>query len=178
MIPLAGLPGVPRSVLPRSGPRPSGPRRSAPRPSGPLSSGRRRVRLAMLTPLAAAAIAVTGCAASGSAGGGSGAGGGAAPAKVSLAFQVRHGSGPTVRHWTLRCEPSGGTHPAAAATCAALLRMKNPFAPPKHMNCPMILRSDRRIVVSGTWFGKKVHRVILDGGCDLRLFAKLGQIFH
>ncbi len=136
----------------------------------------RRYRLpAMLAALAAATIAVAGC----SSGSGGSAGGGAAPAKVSLTFQVRHGSGPAFQHWTLRCEPSGGTHPAASATCASLLKLKNPFAPAnKHMNCPMILRSDRRIEVSGVWFGKKVHRVVLDGGCDMGLFSKLHQIFH
>lgn len=136
--------------------------------------GRSRLALTVLAVLAAAAIAVTGCSSSGS--GGTNAG--AKPAKVSLAFRVTHGSGPAFRHWTLRCEPSGGTHQDAAATCAALLKLKNPFAPPKPMNCPMILRSDRRIVVTGVWFGQKVHRVVLDGGCDMGLFSKLGQIFH
>lgn len=140
-----------------------------------------RLRLMLLAGLAAAAIAVTGCA-SGSSGGGAsngGSGGGRTPAKVSLMFQVTHGKGPAVQHWTLRCEPAGGTHPAATATCASLLKLKNPFAPQnKHVNCPMILRSDRRIVVTGTWFGQKVHRVVLDGGCDLGLYTKLHQIFH
>lgn len=132
--------------------------------------------------VAAACIAVTSCAAAGS-GASNGSGGSSdsagAPAKVSLTFRVTHGSGPAVQHWTLRCEPAGGTHQAAETTCASLLRLKNPFASPdRHMNCPMILASDRRLVVTGTWFGKKVHRVILDGGCDLRLFTKLHQIFH
>ena len=136
-------------------------------------SSRPPVLLAALAALAAAAIAVTGCASSGSGGGGT-----AKPAKVSLTFQVTHGSGPAFQHWTLRCDPAGGTHPAASATCASLLTLKDPFAPPKRMNCPMILRTDRRIVVNGVWFGKEVHRVILDGGCDMALFTKLHQIFH
>ena len=145
----------------------------------PGRTWRPRVLLTALAALAAAAIAVTGCAAGSGGGAGGGASGGAKPAKVSLAFKVTHGAtGPAFRHWTLRCDPAGGTHPAAAATCASLLKLKDPFAPPKHMNCPMILRTDRRIVVSGIWFGRKVHRVVLDGGCDMGLFTKLGQIFH
>lgn len=146
----------------------------------PGHPGRPRVLLIVLTALTAAGIAVTGCASSGSGGGTGGSGGGASatPAKVSLTFRVTHGSGPAFQHWTLHCDPPGGTHPAAAATCTALLKLKNPFAPPKHANCPMIVHSDRRITVNGTWFGKKVHRVIADGGCDLRLFTKLDQIFH
>jgi Subtilisin inhibitor-like len=144
---------------------------------------RPRALMTMMAAVAAAAIAVTGCA-SGSSGGGASNGGsgsdGSAPAKVSLTFQVTHGAGsPAFQHWTLHCDPAGGTHPAPAATCASLLKLKNPFAPQnKHMNCPMILRSDRRIVVTGSWFGQKVHRVVLDGGCDLGLYAKLHQIFH
>jgi hypothetical protein len=42
----------------------------------------------------------------------------------------------------------------------------------------MILRSNRRIVVTGTWFGTKVHRLLVDGGCDMTLFSKLDRIFR
>jgi hypothetical protein len=163
---LAGLPGRHRS----------GRTLRADRPARP------RVLLTLLAAVAAAAIAVTGCASGSSGGGGSagnGGNGGATAAKVSLTFKVSHGTAAPFQHWTLRCDPAGGTHPAAAATCTSLLKLKSPFAAQnKHVNCPMILRSDRRIVVTGTWFGQKVHRVVLDGGCDLGLVTKLHQIFH
>ena len=42
----------------------------------------------------------------------------------------------------------------------------------------MILRSDQKILVTGTWLGKSVHRIVLDGGCDLVLFSKLHKILN
>ncbi len=130
----------------------------------------------LLAGLAAAAVALAPAACSSSAG----QGGTAPTAKVALTFKVNHGPGtPVVRHWTLSCEPAGGTRPNAATACSALLKLKNPFAPrSKAIACPMILRSDRKIIVTGTWFGTKVHRLVMDGGCDLALFSKLGKIFR
>ena len=42
--------------------------------------------------------------------------------------------------WTLRCDPTGGTHPDAQAACRDLLRAKNPFAPIPHGSGQTILR--------------------------------------
>jgi hypothetical protein len=131
---------------------------------------------------AACAIAVAGCGTqlapgSGSAGSGGAGGSKPAPAKATLTFTII-GSGP-VKHWTLRCDPPGGTHPDPAATCRTLMRVKNPFAPPaKHIMCPMIMVSDKQIKVTGTWFGSKVNRVLVDGGCDLTIFNKLNPVIH
>ncbi len=137
---------------------------------------------------AAAVLALAGCGTATTPGGGSSASGGpsasstpsAAPAaKVSLTFTMTGMPGQQVQHWTLRCDPPGGTHQDPAAACAALLRMKDPFAArPRRMICPMILASGRQIVVTGTWFGTKVHRHILDGGCDLALFGSVSKIFN
>lgn len=108
----------------------------------------------------------------------SGQGGSSAAAKVMLKFDLTGGPDEP-KHWTLNCEPTGGTHPDPAATCAALLKLKSPFAPTsKQMACPMIMRSDRKILVTGIWLGHSVHRVVLDGSCDLDLFGKLAKILH
>lgn len=113
---------------------------------------------------------------------GASASGGASPpaaAKVSLNLIVLNGPSAAPKHWTLRCDPAGGTHPHAAAACSALLALKNPFALPKtHHMCPMILASDKRVVFTGTYFGAKVNRTIVDGGCDLARWSKLGQVLH
>jgi hypothetical protein len=128
----------------------------------------------LLAAIAAGAVALAGCSAA------SGPGGGGPPAKVALTFVLSDGPGkPVIRHWRLSCEPAGGTRPGAAVACAALLKLNKPFAPlPKGIACPMILRSDRKIVVTGTWFGTKVHRFVVDGGCDMTLFSKLDRIFR
>jgi len=41
----------------------------------------------------------------------------------------------------------------------------------------MLLLSNRKIVVTGTWFGVRVHRIVVDGGCDIALFSKLDKLF-
>jgi hypothetical protein len=81
-------------------------------------------------------------------------------------------------HFTLRCEPAGGTASDPAAACATLLAGSSLFAPrPAHMLCPMIMVGAGRVTVSGTYFGKQVHDTIVDGGCDLSLWAKLKAVF-
>jgi Subtilisin inhibitor-like len=128
--------------------------------------------------VAMAGLALAGCgsvaAPSGPSGGGSSP---AAAPRASLAVTVLNGPGKKTSHWTLRCDPAGGTHPDAAQACAALLALKNPFAPvAAGQDCPMILASSRRVTFVGTWFGAKVNRTIIDGGCDLANWSKLGQV--
>jgi len=42
----------------------------------------------------------------------------------------------------------------------------------------MIMGGDGQIVLTGRWFGKPVHRVVADGGCDLTLFGVLAKILR
>ena len=125
---------------------------------------------------ALAAVALAGCSPSSGTGGTAGTGD---HAKVSLAFQLNNGPGtPVMKHWTLNCEPSGGSQANASVACTALLRLKDPFAPPATgVACPMFLLSNEKIVVTGTWFGVRVHRTVEDGGCDVALFSKLDKLF-
>ncbi len=101
-----------------------------------------------------------------------------APAKVSLTVSIiNEASKP--KHFVLHCQPTGGNMPEAQSLCKTLLAMKKPFTPPfKHVMCPMIMISDHQIVVSGTWFGQKVNRVITDGGCDLGIFNTLDKVIR
>src|SRR5580698_333742 len=67
--------------------------------------------------------------------------------KVSLDIKVS-GSNITTKHWTLQCDPAGGTHPDAAAACTTLLKAKTPFAPvPKGVMCPMIMAGTKTAIV-------------------------------
>jgi hypothetical protein len=144
--------------------------------------------------LAAAGVAIAGLAltACGSvaapSAGGSGSGGSsatatatatAAPPQGSLSITVLNGPNKKIQHWTLQCDPAGGTHPDPARACAALLAIKNPFAQIRTgQECPMILASSRRATFIGTWFGAKVDRTIVDGGCDLANWSKIGQVVN
>jgi Subtilisin inhibitor-like len=106
----------------------------------------------------------------------------AAPAaKISLHVTVTsRGSKP--QRWTLRCDPPGGTHPNPAAACRVLLgkSVKNSlFLPLKRgVMCPMILASTKRATITGSWFGKRLHTILYDGGCDLGRWTKIGAIFN
>jgi hypothetical protein len=42
----------------------------------------------------------------------------------------------------------------------------------------MVLASSQRATFVGTWFGVKVDRTIVDGGCDLANWSKLGPVVH
>jgi hypothetical protein len=139
--------------------------------------------------VAIAGLALTACgsvaapsgagASSGSGGSGTGASSPAPAPKGSLTITVLNGPDKKISHWTLRCDPAGGTHPDPAGACGALMALKNPFAPIRTgQECPMILASSRRVTFVGTWFGAKVDRTIIDGGCDLANWSRLGQVVN
>jgi hypothetical protein len=99
-------------------------------------------------------------------------------AKVSLNLTVTSGPGATPQHWTLRCEPAGGTHPDPAAACRALLRVKDPFAPIPRM-CPMIPADQGagQATITGTYFGQPVSRTLTQNSCAAARWAMLGEVF-
>jgi hypothetical protein len=130
-----------------------------------------------LTGLIAAASLIAACGTASA--GGSGAKSGPNGAKVNLSVTIVHGTESGPKHWTLHCQPTGGTAPDATSACKALLSIKQPFAPVSKIKvCPMILASAEEIVIKGTWFGHQVDRVITDGGCDIGLFESLHKTFY
>ena len=122
------------------------------------------------------AAVVTACASTHSAGGNA-----ASPraAKVSLAIQVTGKPGAKPEHWTLRCDPAGGTHPDPQAACDVLLHARSPFAAvPGHLACPMIPAGAKSASVKGTWFGKHVDASFVQSRCGRLSWSKVGQIFN
>jgi Subtilisin inhibitor-like len=102
----------------------------------------------------------------------------AAASKVSLDVTFTASANAAAAHYTLRCEPAGGTVSNPAVACAKLLAGTSLFAPrPAHMLCPMIMVGAGRATVTGTYFGKQVHVTITDGGCDLSIWARLKAVF-
>ena len=128
----------------------------------------------LLAGIVVGALAVAGC----SSGTGPPHAHGGGSAKVALKFQMKGDATGHGKPKTLTCDPAGGSQPAATSACSVLLKLKkNPFAPiAKQMNCPMLLRSNKKILVTGTWFGVTVHRLVVDGGCDIALFDSLNKI--
>jgi hypothetical protein len=104
----------------------------------------------------------------------------AAAPKVSLSITVSAAPGSQAQHWTLTCDPAGGTHPDPAAACAELLRTGDPaVAPqPKSLSCPMILASAKTASITGTYYGHPVNTTIREGGCGPTLWTRLGQVVN
>jgi hypothetical protein len=126
----------------------------------------------LLTPLiaTACAAALTAC--------GSTPAASPAPAKVSLDITVSTVPGAPSKHWTLRCDPPGGSHPDPAAACAVLLKAKAPFAAlSKGISCPMIRVGTKTAIVKGTYFGQHVDTTFMPGGCGQSRWQEIGAIF-
>ena len=99
-------------------------------------------------------------------------------AKVSVTVVVKASPGASPKRWTLRCDPTGGTHPDAQAACRDLLDAKNPFAPiPRGIMCPMIVAGPQKATISGTFFGQHVASNFSKIGCAGARWAKLGEVF-
>ena len=99
-------------------------------------------------------------------------------AKVSLTVVVKASPGATPKRWTLRCDPTGGTHPDAQAACRQLLAAKNPFAPiPRGIMCPMIAAGPQRATISGIFFGQHVASNFARIGCEAARWSELGDVF-
>jgi len=129
--------------------------------------------------LLAAACGSTAAPSTASSTGGSSSAGTTAAAKISLDVTFEASPSGPATHYTLRCEPAGGTAHDAAAACARLMTGASIFAArPGHIMCPMIEASAGRALVTGTYLGKKVHQTIVDGGCDLSRWTKLKAIFN
>ena len=70
--------------------------------------------------------------------------------------------------------------PDAAAACRLLATDATILHPLRgtHIMCPMITANARTFTITGTWSGSKLHEVVTDGGCDLRRWSKMAQIFN
>jgi Subtilisin inhibitor-like len=100
-------------------------------------------------------------------------------AKVSLNIVLTAGRNTAAKHWTLTCEPAGGSYPDPAAACAKLLELRTILNPaPVHIMCPMIMADASSYVVYGTFLGQTVHESIPDGGCSLSRWNELKGIFN
>jgi subtilisin inhibitor-like len=112
-----------------------------------------------------------------SASGGGHSAGTTAAAKASLSVVTT--APQAIRHWTLRCDPPGGTAPDAAAACNQLIADKDIFRRSDvRVMCPMIMADAASYIINGTWFGRPVHLTVVDGGCDVTRWSQLHQIFN
>jgi hypothetical protein len=88
---------------------------------------------------------------------------------TDLTVTVTAKPGAKARAWSLRCDPAGGDHPAAAKACAALAKAKSPFqATPKNRMCTQIFGGPQKAHISGTWHGTKINATYSrQNGCEI-----------
>jgi Subtilisin inhibitor-like len=77
--------------------------------------------------------------------------------------------------WTLRCGPTGGSHPSAVAACRKLNSVSQPFKPvPKTAVCTAIYGGPDVAIVSGTFRGRRVWaKFRLADGCQIARWKRL-----
>jgi hypothetical protein len=111
--------------------------------------------------------------------GGSGGGAGDAAIDLKLTLWPDGEAGDSIT-WTLRCEPTGGDHPDAAAACAALTAVADPFgrvAPPKR--CAEIPGGEEDVaVLEGTYRGREVNsRFSHENACVSGRWDRIAPVF-
>lgn len=97
---------------------------------------------------------------------------------LTVSVTVKPGAKP--REWTLRCDPTGGDHPAAAKACAALSKAKSPFRPtPKKRMCTQIYGGPEKASISGTWHGMKVDASYSrKNGCEISRWNAIRTVLN
>jgi hypothetical protein len=138
----------------------------------PLTSAGRKTGLAATVCAVAALAAACGSQA------GASHGASAAKPTSSLTISVLAAQGSTPKHWTLTCDPAGGTHPSPQTACRALAQAKSPFTPvPRGVMCPMIASGPQTATITGTWEGKHVSASYSrDNGCQTARWNSLEKI--
>lgn len=81
---------------------------------------------------------------------------GASASELSVAYDAGDGAAPVT--WTLVCaDPASGSHPDAAAACAHLQELAEPFAPlARDLVCTEIYGGPQTARVTGRWAGAPV----------------------
>jgi hypothetical protein len=131
-----------------------------------------------------AAVLLAGCAAgappAGSPGGAAGGPVSDGPARLdALTVQIDRGDGTPAQHWTLVCGgPVQGDHPDAAAACAHLAALEDPFAPvPDDAVCTEVYGGPQTAHVTGRWRGLPVDlRLSRVNGCFIAQWDRLGPL--
>lgn len=103
----------------------------------------------------------------------------AVAADLDLVIRMDAGDG----NWskvTLRCRPTGGTHPKRVRACAALLDAgRGVLAPvPADRMCTQQYGGPERARITGVWRGKPVDaRFNRTDGCQIARWNALGAVF-
>ncbi|AZM54236.1 hypothetical protein DMA15_18095 [Streptomyces sp. WAC 01529] len=99
-----------------------------------------------------------------------------------LMITVSDSGGDGEGRFELKCHPTGGSHPAAAAACARLDEVTrygtDPFAPvPAYASCTMQYGGPATAHITGTWQGRPVDaRYSRNNGCEISRWNNLAPV--
>jgi Subtilisin inhibitor-like len=137
--------------------------------------------LVLTAVLSACAGAADGAGPAADAGGdaGAAAGDGISPADDDLVVEYDPGDGSPLESWSLTCGGSvEGSHPDAAAACAHLTGLDDPFAPlPDDLACTEIYGGPQSAHVAGQWGGRPIDLDLSRvDGCRISQWDGLGPL--
>jgi hypothetical protein len=96
-----------------------------------------------------------------------------------LAVELDRGDGSPAQRWTIVCgDAVQGDHPDAAAACAHLAGVDDPFAPvPADALCTQVYGGPQTAHVTGRWRGEPVDlRLSRVDGCRIAQWDRLGPL--
>lgn len=100
--------------------------------------------------------------------------------ETHLIVRVDPGEGKQAVEWELTCGPSGGTHPAPEAACAALAHADDPFSPvPEDQICTQIYGGPQTATIDGVWRGQRVHATYSRAdGCQIHRWESIKPVLQ
>jgi hypothetical protein len=119
------------------------------------------------------AAAVAGC------GSGDGSASSGLTARLTITAWPQGADAGRGRTWTLRCGPTGGTHPSRARACTRLTAVDAPFRPvPRTMVCTQIYGGPEEALVTGTFRGRSIKaRFNRTNGCEIFRWNRVAVLF-
>jgi Subtilisin inhibitor-like len=94
---------------------------------------------------------------------------------VELWISLHDSPSSPVLHWTLTCQPNGGTLPGPGRACGQLQGINRPFGPmATGVMCPMIDFGSQTASVTGYWYGSWISvRLSRSDGCQEARWNKI-----
>jgi hypothetical protein len=98
--------------------------------------------------------------------------------ELSIVFYPKGSHVPGARHYTLRCEPAGGTVVNPERACRVLNRFSHPFAPvPPGTICSQIALGPQEATITGRLRGDRVDaHLTVRNSCQIERWRRLASV--
>ncbi len=101
-----------------------------------------------------------------------------APTQLSITVYPNGIGEPGSKHYSLRCDPTGGTVPNPARACRVLAGLSHPFAPvPPQTICSDIALGPEEAIVTGRFRSEHVYaHVRVRDSCEIERWRRLKAV--